>query len=170
MLLGTNDANNASATASPAGVFTIHATDATGVADQQFGVLQNGEFTSIAVGGTLSMAYGELTITAITDNGDGSSPPPTASLHNDNAAVNGLQAGQGLVDKITLAARDTRHDAAEAPATQPLEVHIHGANDRPYFVDGTGAKVTEFTSEATLTEDSASRRSAHDVRTTLQAA
>ncbi|WP_417038599.1 VCBS domain-containing protein, partial [Desulfovibrio legallii] len=32
MLLGTNDANNANATASPAGVFTIHATDATGVA------------------------------------------------------------------------------------------------------------------------------------------
>ena len=156
MLLGTNDANNASATASPAGVFTIHATDATGVADLQFGVLQNGEFTSIAVGGTLSMAYGELTITAITDNGDGSfSAAYSYSLHNDNAAVNGLQAGQGLVDKITLAARDTRHDAAEAPATQPLEVHIHGANDRPYFVDGTGAKVTEFTSEATLTEDSA---------------
>jgi VCBS repeat-containing protein len=152
----SNADNNASPTAAPEASFTIQTTDATSVDDLQFGIMQGGVFTPIAVGGTLATAYGTLTITGITDNGDGSFTAIYGyTLDNANPDVNNLQAGAGLGDAITLAARDTRHDADEAPATQSLEVHIHGANDRPYFVDSAGNTVTEFTSEATLTEDNA---------------
>ena len=88
-----------------------------------------GDSRTVASTGVLAGAYGSLTLAA-----DGSY---TYVLDNDNPLVQGLRAGDTLLDAIGY----TMRDAAGATSSATLTITIRGANDAPIAVDDSAVAV-----------------------------